>query len=328
MTAGQADGAFVRWISSEYSQLRVPSAHVNAQMALPLQTALATPLTPLDVSNAYASFSTFLSTYENRIGQGTRAVAVHLPALLPDFPDTSPLILDDACGTGAVTFEVLKQLPNAYVYATDASKDMIALMHAQMQVSIANYNLKDNIVSAVVMDAQALDFPPSTFDAAIMNFGVHFLPDPVLGVSQMHRVLKSDGAALVTVWSEIGFLPILWEVQRRVAPEIPVETLPVLERWFDDEFFTQQMREGGFENVSLRKLGVALSGEGLKGLCDVLVQNFSGLVGSSWNEQEKARLEEVTMEVLRDRGKALGVIDTGGQMLGVKMVASIAIGRK
>ena len=297
-------------------------------MALPLQTALAPGLTPLDVSNAYASFSTFLSTYENRIGQATRAVAVHLPALLPHFPTTTPLILDDACGTGAVTFEVLKQLPNTHVYATDASKDMIALMHAQMQVSVANHDFKDKNVSAVVMDAQALDFPPSTFDAAIMNFGVHFLPDPVLGISQMHHVLKPDRVALITVWSEIGFLPILWEVQRRVAPEIPVETLPVLERWFDDDFFTRQMREGGFENVSLKKVEVALTGEGWRGLCDVLVQNFSGLVGSSWNEQEKARLGEVTMEVLKDRGKALGVIDTGGQTLGVNMIASIAIGRK
>ena len=197
-----------------------------------------------------------------------------------------------------------------------------------MQVGIADHNFKDNIVSAEVMDAQALDFSPSTFDAAIMNFGVHFLPDPVLGIFQMHRVLKDDGAAMVTVWSEIGFWPILWEVQRRVAPEIPVETIPVLERWFDDGFFTQQMREGGFKDVSLKKRETALSGEGLKGLCEVLVENFSGLVGSSWNEQEKARLGEVTMEVLKDRGIALGVTNTGEQTFGVKMVASIAIGRK
>ena len=299
------------------------------QMDLPLQSALAPALTPLDVSNAYASFSTFLSTYENRIGQATRAVAAHLPALLPDFPSTTPVILDDACGTGAVTFEVLKQLPRVHVYATDASKDMIALMHAQVQASLAAYpHVEDNLVSAVVMDAEALDFPAATFNAAIMNFGVHFLPDPVLGLSQMHRVLQPNGTALVTVWSEIGFLPILWEVQRRVAPQIPVETIAVLERWFDDGFFIDQMTEGGFVVASLQKLEVALAGEGLKELCDVLVQNFSGLVGSSWNEQEKARLGKVTMEVLKDRGEALGVIDMGGQTLGVKMVASIATGVK
>ena len=300
-------------------------------MALPSplpQSGISTLLTPIDVSNAYASFSTFLSTYENRIGQATRAVAAHLPALLPIFPNPDPIILDDACGTGAVTFEVLKSLPDALLYAVDASHEMISLMQAQMGAGIAGYDTKRNPISPLVMDAQALDFPPSTFDAAIMNFGLHFLPDPVLGIAQMHRVVKQGSTTVVTVWSEIGFLPILWEVQRRVAPKEPVEALPVLERWFDDAFFIQKMREGGFEDVSIKRIEVSLLGKGLDGLCDVLVQNFRGLVGSQWDEGEKARLEEVTMEVLRGQGKALGVSSKGGQLMGVKMVASTAVGRK
>ena len=132
----------------------------------------------------------------------------------------------------------------------------------------------------------------------------------------------------MTVWSEIGFLPTLWEVQRRVAPENPVEALPVLERWFDEGFLVQKMREGGFEVVLVKKVEVGLWGEGLEGLCDVLVQNFSGLVGSEWDEREKERLGEVTMDVLKEKGTVLGVMKKGGQVMGVKMVASIAVGKK
>ena len=64
---------------------------------------------------------------------------------------------------------------------------MISLMQAQMQMGVADYDFKDDVISLARMDAQALDFATATFDAVIMNFGLHFLPDPVLGISEMHR---------------------------------------------------------------------------------------------------------------------------------------------
>ncbi|MCJ1410932.1 hypothetical protein MMC19_005020 [Ptychographa xylographoides] len=295
----------------------------------PLQIGLSASLTPLEVTNAYASFSTQLATYESRIGQATRSIATYIPALLPAFTSTSPLILDDACGTGAVTFEILQSIHNARIQAVDASSEMIGLMQAQLQLLVDSHSISEGAVSTAVMDAQALDFPPSIFDAAIMNHGLHFLPDPVLGVAEMHRVLKPGGTGIVTVWADIGFLPILWEVQRIVEPEDPVLAFPVLERWFDEGYFERTIRDGGFDSVSVKKCEASLSGQGLSGLTEVLVQNFRGLFGSQWSEEEKSKLKRVTAEVLEKKGVALGMVSTGKNgKAEVKMAAWVGVGKK
>jgi ubiquinone/menaquinone biosynthesis C-methylase UbiE len=48
-------------------------------------------------------------------------------------------------------------------------------------------------VSLRTMDAQALDFPDSQFDAAVATFVFCSVPDPVLGLSEVRRVLKPGG---------------------------------------------------------------------------------------------------------------------------------------
>lgn len=302
-------------------------------MAHPLQVKLSASLTPDDISKAYTSFSGHLTTYETRIGQACRSIATQLPAFIPTFSSLSSLILDDACGTGAVTFSFLAAFPTTCFHAVDASEQMVALMEAQVQPAVANRTIAADRISVAQMDAQALDFRSAMFDAAIMNFGLHFLPDPTQGISEMHRVLKTGGTALVSVWNEIGSLRILWEVQRRVAPKNPVLEMPVLDRWFDGTLLEKTMREGGFEHVKLERLAASLWGDGLRGFVDVMVQNFVGLVGSQWDEGEMARLEEVTMQVLEeeeddDDTRLLGVVKGEGGKRGVKMVAWVAVAKK
>ena len=43
------------------------------------------------------------------------------------------------------------------------------------------------------MDAQQLDFPDDSFDAAAATFVLCSVPDPVLGLRELGRVVKPDG---------------------------------------------------------------------------------------------------------------------------------------
>jgi ubiquinone/menaquinone biosynthesis C-methylase UbiE len=48
-------------------------------------------------------------------------------------------------------------------------------------------------VTLALMDAQALDFQDSTFDSAVSTFVFCSVPDPILGLKEIRRVLKPGG---------------------------------------------------------------------------------------------------------------------------------------
>ena len=48
-------------------------------------------------------------------------------------------------------------------------------------------------VTLALMDAQALDFKDSTFDSAVSTFVFCSVPDPILGLQEIRRVLKPGG---------------------------------------------------------------------------------------------------------------------------------------
>src|SRR4051812_32447630 len=80
-------------------------------------------------------------------------------------------VLETAAGTGALTRELVRCLPQAYIVATDLNQPM--LDHAAARQPCG---------SRVVWrqaDALALPFDDGSFDAVACQFGVMFLPDKV-----------------------------------------------------------------------------------------------------------------------------------------------------
>jgi ubiquinone/menaquinone biosynthesis C-methylase UbiE len=154
-----------------------------------------TTMTNTTHSNLLSSFSRSATTYERRIGRATRAIATHIvTSILPTLP-TRALILDNACGTGAIASAALQCYPSAEICCVDASPDMIDIMNTQIRSNSWASN-----VTAAVMSGQDLKFGDSTFDASVTNFGIFFFPDPVAGASEIRRTLKEGGMAVVTCW--------------------------------------------------------------------------------------------------------------------------------
>ena len=156
---------------------------------------ITTTTTNTTPSNLLSSFSKSATTYERRIGRATRAIATHIvTSILPTLP-THALILDNACGTGAIASAVLQHYPSAQIHCVDASPDMVNIMHAEIRSNGWSSN-----VSTAVMSGQNLKFDDSTFDASVTNFGIFFFPDPVAGAREIKRTLKEGGMAVVTCW--------------------------------------------------------------------------------------------------------------------------------
>jgi ubiquinone/menaquinone biosynthesis C-methylase UbiE len=117
------------------------------------------------------------------------ATQLYCDALL-DAVEVQPgeTLLDDACGTGLLAGEALKR--GVDVVGADFSPAMLARaasLHPTIRFEQA--------------DAEALPFSAKSFDAVVVNFGLHHFPFPVQALAEVRRVLRPGGRAACTVWS-------------------------------------------------------------------------------------------------------------------------------
>jgi ubiquinone/menaquinone biosynthesis C-methylase UbiE len=100
-------------------------------------------------------------------------------------------VLDVGCGPGALTAELVARVGPSAVNAVDPSEPFVAAVRA-----------RHPSVDARVASAEALPFEDRTFDAALAQLVVHFMKDPVAGLSEMRRVTRADGVVAACVWDE------------------------------------------------------------------------------------------------------------------------------
>lgn len=105
------------------------------------------------------------------------------------------VVLDAGCGTGR-HFALLSRKSDK-VIGIDSSKKMIEVAEKK----IIDLNLEN--VQATAADFTSLPFKNESFDYVFYLASIHHLPksEQQKAFNEMHRVLKKDGLAFVTVWS-------------------------------------------------------------------------------------------------------------------------------
>ncbi len=82
---------------------------------------------------------------------------------------------------------------------------------SEAQIEFARKRSMAQQVTFQTGDATALACESSSFDVATMALVLFFLPDPMLGVIEMKRVVKSEGTLAAYVWDiPGGGLPHEW----------------------------------------------------------------------------------------------------------------------
>ena len=107
--------------------------------------------------------------------------------------------------------------PEAYRHAVDPSEPFVAATRARFP------GLR--VLAGV---AESLPFPDDAVDLATAQLVVHFMSDPVAGLTEMARVTRPGGTVAANVWDYAGDggpLDTFWRAVQDVDPAAPRESV-------------------------------------------------------------------------------------------------------
>lgn len=117
-------------------------------------------------------------------------------------------VLDVATGAGDPAVTAARRVgPTGHVLGTDLSPAMLAIARERATtLGLRNLEFRE-------MDAEALEFPEGSFDAALCRFGLMFLPNAAAAADRIRRSLARGGKFVGATWS--------------VPPKVPLISLPM-----------------------------------------------------------------------------------------------------
>jgi demethylmenaquinone methyltransferase/2-methoxy-6-polyprenyl-1,4-benzoquinol methylase len=145
-----------------------------------------------EIAHRYDFLNHFLSVSTDR--RWRKLAAKKVEELVRGIEPT--LCLDLCTGTGDLAIELHQRL-SLPVVASDFCHPMLIRALSKTR----GLHL-DGTITTVEADSQAIPFPPSSFDAVTIAFGLRNLEDPKRGLEEMRRVLKPDGALLILEFSK------------------------------------------------------------------------------------------------------------------------------
>lgn len=139
-------------------------------------------------------------------------------------PMAGARLLDVACGTGNAA--LLAAGRGADVVGVDSSERLLAV--ARQRAAAAGL-----LPEFLMGDALALPVADASFDMVVSVFGVIFASDPAKAISEISRVLTSEGRAYVTAWVPAGPINAMLTVFRRAVGRATGASPPKRFAWSD-----------------------------------------------------------------------------------------------
>jgi len=176
-------------------------------------------------------------------------------------------ILDLATGTADLAITMAKHNPQAHIIGMDFSEKMLEIGKAK----VAKQAL-ENQVQLQMGDAANLPFKDNMFDAVTVAFGVRNFENMEQGLSEIHRVLKSNGEIFILEFSipkkfpikqiyRLYFNHILPKIGKLVSKDASAYSyLPEsVERFPKPLGFLQTLSLHGFSKGTIRRFGFGIA---------------------------------------------------------------------
>ena len=160
------------------------------------------------------SFDVAAASYDRFMGRYSVPLAPGLATLAG--VTAGQRALDVGCGPGALASELVARLGAEGVMAVDPSESFVLAARERLPG-----------VRVERASADDLPFDDDAFDAALAQLVVHFMPDPVAGLTEMRRVARPGGVVAACVWDHAGGhgpLGAFWAAARDLDPGVHDES--------------------------------------------------------------------------------------------------------
>ena len=102
--------------------------------------------------------------------------------------------LELACGPGGLGIAAAERVPEGEVVLSDVAPQMTAIAAARAEArGITN-------VTTLDLDLERIDQPDESYDVVLCREGLMLVPDHDAAASEIRRVLRAGGRAVVSVW--------------------------------------------------------------------------------------------------------------------------------
>lgn len=162
-------------------------------------------------------------------------------------------VLDVAAGPGTLALIAAEQ--GHAVTAVDFSRGMIDRIKGAA-------NARKLRIDTKVCDGMALEVPADKFHAAFSMFGLIFFTSRARGFSELYRVVRPGGRALVASWAPMEKQPFMGAVFGSLAELLP-EAPPVQRVLDTPEACITEMATVGFADVKVEKVSFAFEAPSL-----------------------------------------------------------------
>lgn len=172
-------------------------------------------------------------------------------------------VLDLAGGTGDITALMARRVGrNGRVVLSDINESMLEVGRQRLE----DRGISGNVAYSLA-NAEDLPFGPGEFDTVTIAFGLRNVTDQAAALSEMYRVLRAGGKALILEFSQVQS-----ELLKKAYDGYSFGVLPVLGKLIADdedsyrylaesirrhppqEELADMMRKAGFANVRYRNL--------------------------------------------------------------------------
>lgn len=110
-------------------------------------------------------------------------------------------VLDLASGPGEPALTIAKRVgPHGLAIASDLAPGMLLGLRRRA----AGSAMPSATLHCVAADMQRLPFPDASFERVVCRFGIMFVPDPVLALRSVRRVLVPGGRTAFMAWGPRG----------------------------------------------------------------------------------------------------------------------------
>ena len=226
-------------------------------------------------------------------------------------PSGTDVVLDVAAGTGEPSLTIAPMLDGGKCVVTDLSEGMLQVA-AEKAAALGLTNFETQIA-----DACALPFEDNTFDKVSCRLGLMFVPDMLLAIQEMTRVLKPGGTFATTVWAgpENNFWVtcMMMNIKKHIDVPTPQPGAPGMFRCAEPGLIAGLCQEAGLSNVTEDQIPGKMNADNGEHYWDFMTDVAAPFVGALSGADE-ATVEKVHQDVVAsmDEKYPQGGIDTLG----------------